>query len=717
MNSWGNDYGMQNQFIPMNNMGPPNMMPPPMQPLMPPMCMMSDLGNLGINTQINPAPPVVPPLIGPVMPEEPKNDEAQIMHDGSDHQKHDQSDMQGPPRPNMQDGNKDRMDRRGDRNRDRDRSNRRRSRSHDRFDRGGNRNDRNRNDRGDRSDRPARRDRPSKWGKPEHDVARPGHPPGMGMGNNGHQGMMPGVVPYNMMNNNMMGQQPMEMGNMGNMGMGNNMQNMPNMMPGMNMMSNMMPNMMDPMMMSNMMNPQMSGQAQTLFLPNCVLLPPIPGSSVPNRREKPLGCRTIFVGGLPHGISEEVVHEMFQRFGGIDDIKLHRQGVCHVRFENHPSVEASFFLTGYRFKLHDQADNEATTLFIDYALNRDDQNEYERNKRQREPTPPRIEPFTPANLSTITEKIKTDEAFAEVAPTLLGWLERGECNKRNANTFYSLIQAANNQVRRLFNDKMQLDDELQTMRNTMREKFERIIMQFEQVAKILTVAKHQRVSDHFTKQQRRNIEMWLKMTEELENIKEEFASFFDDEENEKVGKSTVLQEKFEELKKENENLMFELEGYRNEAHLAKDEAERKFEKFKAQFIAQQALQNPGKPMIYPPLPPSTPSHQDHVSTGKPEPPPPTPDDMAMMRGGDHVSHLHAKLVSMLTAFLLVHPLGATQDYLVSYVRSMIPSVTHASVQQVLQKYNDIFRRKTKSYGSTNENRWEYVMFNQIKHEY
>lgn len=35
----------------------------------------------------------------------------------------------------------------------------------------------------------------------------------------------------------------------------------------------------------------------------------------------------------------------------------------------------------------------------------------------------------------------------------------------------------------------------------------------EQVAKILTAAKLQRVSDHFSKQQRRNIEMWLKMTE------------------------------------------------------------------------------------------------------------------------------------------------------------------------------------------------------------
>lgn len=37
--------------------------------------------------------------------------------------------------------------------------------------------------------------------------------------------------------------------------------------------------------------------------------------------------------------------------------------------------------------------------------------------------------------------------------------------------------------------------------------------------------------------------------------------------------------------------MYELEGYKNEAHLAKDEAERKFETFKAHFIAQHNLNN------------------------------------------------------------------------------------------------------------------------------
>lgn len=47
--------------------------------------------------------------------------------------------------------------------------------------------------------------------------------------------------------------------------------------------------------------------------------------------------------------------------------------------------------------------------------NRDDQSEYERNKRRRSPTPPRIEPFSPTTFSAIGDKIKSDTEFSEAA--------------------------------------------------------------------------------------------------------------------------------------------------------------------------------------------------------------------------------------------------------------------------------------------------------------
>lgn len=76
----------------------------------------------------------------------------------------------------------------------------------------------------------------------------------------------------------------------------------------------------------------------------------------------------------------------------------------------------------------------------------------------------------------------------------------------------------------------------------------------------------------------------------------------------------------------------------------------------------------------------------------------------------------AKLISILTAFLIVHPLGASLDYLVSYVRSMTPDVTQATINQVLQKFPEIFRKKTSGVGASMDHRWEFVTFDNIKND-
>nr|XP_032523076.1 ecto-NOX disulfide-thiol exchanger 2-like [Danaus plexippus plexippus] len=202
--------------------------------------------------------------------------------------------------------------------------------------------------------------------------------------------------------------------------------------------------------------------------------------------------------------------------------------------------------------------------------------------------------------------------------------------------------------------------------------------------------------------------MWLKMTEEVENIKEEFNSLFDEDESEKpAGKNSVTLEKYEQLKQENENLTYELEGYKNEAYLAKDEAERKFEKFKAHFIAQQALQNK---QAYP--------YPNQFKTDLPSKPtvPLSSEGEKVTSSDSSIMSFEAKLISILTAFLLVHPLGASVDYLVSYVKSMTPNITQTQITSILQKFPDIFRCETSGVGACIEHRWIFVTFDKIKKE-
>ncbi|KAI5645453.1 RNA recognition motif domain-containing protein [Phthorimaea operculella] len=397
--------------------------------------------------------------------------------------------------------------------------------------------------------------------------------------------------------------------------------------------------MMDPSMMGNMgMYPNMGGdmsvmEKKEIVLKHCKLTPPEPGSADPPRRAKPPGCRTIFVGGLPDNIRESVVREVFENYGRIHILRLSTKNFCHIRFDRESSVDAAMAISGWRLKLinkdnEDEEDTKANAgwLHVDYALSRDDQNEFERRQRQmqraqeqqmqqltaqqqalsrtmyrRSPSPVRIQPFSNPAMVQLIEKIKNEEHFASTLPTLISWLERGECSKKNSTQFYSMIQATNSHIRRLFNEKVQAEEELQETRERIKNHIQRTIEQLEQVAKVFTAATHQRVWDHFTKPQRKNIETWQKMSQEFSTLRDEFnEKFFSSEDNDNYNNgynSKPLEmgtsDEFNRIKLENDSLRFQLEAYKNEIDVVKADAQKELEKFKAQFIARQALKGAG----------------------------------------------------------------------------------------------------------------------------
>ncbi|CAG5025606.1 unnamed protein product [Parnassius apollo] len=513
--------------------------------------------------------------------------------------------------------------------------------------------------------------------------------------------------------------------------------------------------MMDPTMLAmySNMNSEMMHEKKEIVLKHCKLTPPDPGTQQPPRRERPPGCRTIFIGGLPDKIRESTVREIFEPYGRIQILRLSKKNFCHIRFDRESCVDAAMAISGYKIKLisrdkdkddkdkdKDEDDSHATNgwLHVDYALSRDDQNEYERKQRQalraqqaqmqqltaqqeasckmnyrRSPLPIRIQPFSNAAVVQLAEKIKNEEHFASSLPTLIAWLERGECSKKYSNQFYSMIQATNSHIRRLFNEKMQSEEELQECKERVKNNIQNVIEQLEQVAKVFIAATHQRVWDHFTKPQRKNIETWQKMTQEFNTLKEEFNEKFHNEELEHNGVSNnqateYNSEELQYLKRENESLQFQLEAYKNEVDVIKSEAQKEMEKFKAQFIARQALQNAmdTKEVGEPPLP---------APVAKPPPPPPLPDDLdskVLLKETVEAGCGEAKLIGVMSAFLQVHPQGASLDYVVSYVRALFPHVSQATVHHVLQKHEDVFQHTTSGVGANIETRWSFVAFAQ-----
>lgn len=63
-------------------------------------------------------------------------------------------------------------------------------------------------------------------------------------------------------------------------------------------------------------------------------------------RERPPGCRTAFIGGLPENITEEILHEVFERCGQIETVRLGKKNFAHIRFVHHDAVEQAIYLSG-----------------------------------------------------------------------------------------------------------------------------------------------------------------------------------------------------------------------------------------------------------------------------------------------------------------------------------------------------------------------------------
>lgn len=72
----------------------------------------------------------------------------------------------------------------------------------------------------------------------------------------------------------------------------------------------------------------------------CADLPP------PATRDRPPGCKTVFVGGLPENANEQLIMEVFGQCGDITAIRKSKKNFCHIRFAEEFTVDKALFLSG-----------------------------------------------------------------------------------------------------------------------------------------------------------------------------------------------------------------------------------------------------------------------------------------------------------------------------------------------------------------------------------
>ncbi|EHB00636.1 Ecto-NOX disulfide-thiol exchanger 2 [Heterocephalus glaber] len=491
----------------------------------------------------------------------------------------------------------------------------------------------------------------------------------------------------------------------------------------------------------------------------------------PATRERPPGCKTVFVGGLPENGTEQIIVEVFEQCGEIIAIRKSKKNFCHIRFAEEYMVDKALYLSGYRIRLGSSTDKKDTgRLHVDFAQARDDLYEWEckqrmlareerhrrrmEEERLRPPSPPPVVHYSDHECSIVAEKLKDDSKFSEAVQTLLTWIERGEVNRRSANNFYSMIQSANSHVRRLVNEKATHEKDMEEAKEKFKQALSGILIQFEQIVAVYHSASKQKAWDHFTKAQRKNISVWCKQAEEIRNIhndelmgirREEEMEMSDDEIEEtaetKETEESALVSQAEALKEENDSLRWQLDAYRNEVELLKQEqgkAHRDDDPNKEQQLKllQQALQGMQQHLL---------KVQEEYKKKEAELEKIKDDKLQVekmlenlkeqencasrlcassqesdcplektMNSSPIKSEREALLVGIISTFLHVHPFGASIEYICSYLHRLDNKICTSDVECLMGKLQHTFKQELTGVGASLEKRWKFCGFEGLK---
>nr|CAH0104474.1 unnamed protein product [Daphnia galeata] len=461
---------------------------------------------------------------------------------------------------------------------------------------------------------------------------------------------------------------------------------------------------------------------EPIHLKSCVLYPPNPQAPLPTTRERPLGCKTVFVGGLAENITEEILREIFERCGSILTIRMSKKNFAHVRFERECFVDTAILLSGYRVRLNNQkpdASNPSTSntssgrLHVDFAQARDDQYEYECQARRlerelrhrqrieedkwRPPSPPPVPHYAEHEAHVVVEQLKNEERFGRAVQILATWLERGDCSKRNSNGFYSMIQSAHAHLRRLGSEKSQLEEEARRTHDSLRQKFLHLTSQLGEMERLFQAASHQKAWDHFTKAQRKSLESWKKHVMDIKleptvdfltSSKDDDNMEFSDSESDEPRryKSNPSEKSIAHLKEENDSLRCQLEAYKNEVEIVRSDLKLELQ-VKEQHV--KALEKNLTEERLRSIKDKSTSLSTQMANSTD-----TSDNPSYDRS--------AKLISLLSVFLSVQRHGTSLNDAYEFVRKSDCSCTKEEVEKVLLHNQELF--------SLTSDLWRFKLF-------
>lgn len=90
------------------------------------------------------------------------------------------------------------------------------------------------------------------------------------------------------------------------------------------------------------------------------------------------------------------------------------------------------------------------------------------------------------------------------------------------------------------------------------------------------------------------------------------------------------------------------------------------------------------------------------SAPPPAPPPPPPVKPICLD--------EAKIIGLVSTFLVVHPFGASLDYIFSYVQRVAPQLRPKELEEILSRYETTFSEEVSGIGAKIERKWKFCGF-------
>ncbi|XP_036014487.1 ecto-NOX disulfide-thiol exchanger 1 isoform X9 [Mus musculus] len=448
---------------------------------------------------------------------------------------------------------------------------------------------------------------------------------------------------------------------------------------------------------------------------SCTLFPQNPNLPPPSTRERPPGCKTVFVGGLPENATEEIIQEVFEQCGDITAIRKSKKNFCHIRFAEEFMVDKAIYLSGYRMRLGSSTDKkDSGRLHVDFAQARDDFYEWECKQRMRAreerhrrkleedrlrpPSPPAIMHYSEHEAALLADKLKDDSKFSEAITVLLSWIERGEVNRRSANQFYSMVQSANSHVRRLMNEKATHEQEMEEAKENFKNALTGILTQ--SLAAQAYALKEENDSLRWQLDAYRN---------EVELLKQEKEQLFRTEENlTKDQQLQFLQQTMQGMQQQLLAIQEELNNKKSELEQAKEEQSHTQALLK---VLQEQLKGT-KDLVET----NGHSHEDAneinvltvalVNQDR--------ENNTEKRSQGLKSEKEALLIGIISTFLHVHPFGANIEYLWSYMQQLDSKISANEIEMLLMRLPRMFKQEFTGVGATLEKRWKLCAFEGIK---